>query len=99
LVSRVSAALLDPYRGHPGDAEAGGHGEHVDDGALAARGHDGRERAHQDVGRLDVDRIDRVDVGVAGVRGGAERVDAGVVDEDVDVAAAELSGGPGQGTY
>jgi hypothetical protein len=56
----------------------------------------GRELAGQDERRLDVDGVDRVDVLVAGALGRAEREHAGVVDQDVDLAAAEFDGLAGQ---
>src|ERR1700748_3426005 len=77
---------------HARDAEVGHHGQHVDDRAPAPGCHRGRELAGQDERRLDVDRVDRVDVLVAGARGGPEREHAGVVDQDVDVPAAEFDG-------
>ena len=69
-----------------------GRGEAAVDAIRAAGGHGGCELGDQDEGGLDVDGVHGVDVGVAGVRRRPEGEDAGVVDEDVDVAAAQLDG-------
>jgi hypothetical protein len=49
------------------------------------------------VGRADVDRQHRVQVGVGQVGGGGDRVDAGVVHQDVDPPAQGLGRGGGEG--
>ena len=59
---------------------------------MTAFGHRRGERGHQQVGRLDVDGEHLVDLLGRGVGGGAEGEDAAAVDEDVDVAAADLGG-------
>jgi len=50
------------------------------------------ERGDEQVGRLDVDGEDLVDLVGRGVSGRAEGENAAGVDEDVDVAAAGLDG-------
>jgi hypothetical protein len=54
------------------------------------------ELGDQEERHLDVHAVDAVEVGLGVRGGGAEREDAGVVDQDVDVAAAELDGLAGQ---
>ena len=74
----------------------GDHGGDVDNRALASLGHLRCQGGDEEERRLDVDVVDGVEVVLAGVGGRSERVDARVVDEDVDVATPELGGTTGE---
>ncbi|GAA4554928.1 hypothetical protein GCM10023175_54200 [Pseudonocardia xishanensis] len=73
--------------GHP---ELRDHRRDVHDRAVTAGGHARHQRCDQQVGRFDVDREHLVDVPGLRVRGGAEGEDARAVDQDIDVATAQL---------
>ena len=59
---------------------------------FASLGHSGSKGADEKERSLDVDGVDGVDVLVAGLRRRAEGEDTGVVDQDVDLSAAEVDG-------
>jgi len=78
----------------------------VDDDPGATFGHRRGQLGDEDVRSPDVDREHRVEVGVGELLGQGRRVDAGIVDQDVDAAAeggrglsgerAQVGVGPGQ---
>ena len=76
----------------PGLPEARDHRADVDNRAPSAFGHGWRELRDEEERNLDVQREGLVELCLGGGAAWPEQGDAGVVDEDVDVAVACLGG-------
>src|SRR5262249_19245906 len=84
LARSIEAQALHP--------EIGGHRRDVDDCSFASLRHQRSKLSDEKIGRLHVDRVDVVKRLLARFVRRAERIDARVIDQDVDMAASQLDG-------
>src|SRR6266851_4937867 len=91
LVSRLRAALLEPKRLIPGAPYSAAMVE-IDDGPFASLRHQRRKCRDEEVRHLHIQRIHALKEVFRHVMRRPERVDPGIVDQDIDLAVAELDG-------